>query len=115
MPRTTIAAQAGPAQYPTDGVAVTWVNSDVANGNQVRITGRTLLLVRNINAGAQSVTIASAADPYSRFGTITAAALASNQQKVFPMFPLLGWLQSDGYLYINGSHADVQFGVVEMP
>lgn len=122
MPRTNINPITPLGPFPTLPVAANaldflFVAADVANGNEISFTGRNLLLVRNVNAGAQTFTITSAPF-FNRTGDITNYSLATGEFAVFNLFgggALDGWRQSTGKLFLNGSHADIQFALISIP
>ena len=111
MARTTLAKTTVPGPFATDGVAVVWADADTVNLNQVKLTGRELVLARNTGAGAQTVTITSVA-LNGRTGHITADSIAAGAMHCYQVFPTDGWLQSDGFLYLQGSAIDIEFAVL---
>lgn len=115
MPRTTLTPINTPDSYATAGVALTWTGADVANGNQFQATGREILLARNTDTLSHNVSVTSVADPYGRTGNITNDAIAAGAFRVYQQFPITGWMQSDGYVYLNGDHATIQFAVLRLP
>ena len=96
-------------------VAFTAAGASFADGAAFPYTGRELLLVRNANAGAQTVTISSVPDSHQRTGDITAYSLAAGEIAAFFLHRTEGWRQSDGKLYIAASAADVEFAVIRLP
>lgn len=90
-------------------------NATAGDGVRFPLTGGTqLLLVRNDDSNAATVTIESVADGRGRTGDITTYALAAGAQAVFGPFAADGWRQSTGELHAKGSHADVKFAVVNV-
>lgn len=120
MARIEVTPQSTPGSAPSLPLSAgsadfTWQAADQANdGNDTPHTGREILLVRNDNAGAQTVTIHSIADPYNREGDITAYSMAAGDYAVFGPFQSAAWRQSDGKLWFNGSAADVFFAVLRL-
>ena len=116
----TIAAQLTPGSAPSlplaaDSADFTWTAADQANdGNDTPHTGREIILVRNDNVGAQTVTVHSIADPYNREGDIAAYSLAAGDYAAFGPFQGAAWRQTDGKLWFNGSAADVFFAVLRL-
>jgi hypothetical protein len=95
---------------------VTWTAADATNLNQFLLTGREILLARNTGAGARTVTVTSAPDALGRTGHITADSIAAGATHVYGPWPnLTGWIQSDGMLYFEGSHAEIEFAVLLQP
>lgn len=119
MPRTALTPQSPPGAYPgtiaANAADLSFAAADVANKNQVALTGKEMLIVRNDNAGAQTVTINSVADSYARTGDITAYSIGAGEYAFFGPFPVAGWRQTDGNLYLEGSHADIKFAVIKLP
>lgn len=115
MPRTTLPKVSSPGPYPTSVQAVTMTAADVTNKNQVLLTGREIVLIQNTDTVARTVTITSTPDPQGRSGDITAASVAAGAIAVVGPFGLPGWIQPDGYLYLEASNAAVKFGVITLP
>lgn len=114
MPRTIVTPIAVPESYADTTVAVTWTAADVANKNRLLLTGREVLLCRNAGGTGRAVTITSVADEMGRTNDIT-FTLGNAESKVFPFFKLAGWVQSDGYLYFEGAHAEVEWLALRLP
>lgn len=70
MPRTALTVKTPPGPHPgaiaANGADFTWEVGDNVNGNDFTPTGEELLLVRNDDAGAQTVTITTAPDKFAR-------------------------------------------------
>lgn len=115
MPRTTLTKTTLTTRgFPTDGVTATATAADVSNKNQVRLTGKEIVLARNSGAQARTVTISSVAIN-GRLGDITADSIEAGATHVYGPFDLNGWMQSDGYLYLEANHAEVLFTVLVVP
>ena len=115
MPRTDVAEVVIPAPYVASPLAtVAWIAGDAGNGNKIRLTGNQVLLVWNSGAGARTITVASAPDSHGRLGDITALSLAAGEIRAFAKFPLSGWQQPDGYLYLTPEHAEVKYIVLDL-
>lgn len=93
----------------------TAAGADFADGFRFQHTGKEILLVRNDNVGAQTVTINSVANQRGRTGTISAYSVGAGEYAAFPPFPVEGWRQSNGYLTGAASAADVQLAVLRLP
>lgn len=119
MARTAITPQNVPGSYPgtiaANGADFTWAAADVTNKNQFISTGRELLLVKNDDVAAQTITINSAQDPYKRTGDISSYSLGIAEFAVFGPFPVLGWIQSDSNIYLEASSANIKFAVLKLP
>lgn len=120
MPRQTLTPQATPGNYPgtiaANAADITFVACDATNKEQFLTTGKELLLFRNDNAGAQTVTITSVADAkLNRTGDITTYSIGAGESAIFGPFLKEGWMQSDGYIYSEASHLDVKVAVLRIP
>lgn len=118
MPRTALTSQTPKGPYPgtvaANDLDITFAAMDAVNGNSVTLNGPLLLLFRNDNAGAQTVTINSTTDPYNRSGDVSAYSIGAGEYAAFIVKPL-GWIQSDGALYLDTSSADVKIAVLKLP
>lgn len=115
MARTEVTPITIPTRFSTTPVELVWVAADVANGNQFTLTGDEILLARNDAAGAQTVTVASFADAFGRIGDIDAHSIDPGEYRVLQRFPVEGWQQNDGKLYVNASDAGVFLAVIRLP
>lgn len=115
MARTSITPITAAGSYATAPVQITFTAADIANFNQAVMSGKDLLLINNTDVGAQTVTVNSVSDPYSRTGDITAFSMATGTfYMVGPLFKL-GWAQSGGVLFFQGSTATVKFALIQIP
>ena len=123
MARLALTVQNILASYPTtlplvaESADFVWTTAgaDFADGASFVLTGREILLIRNDNAGAQTVTITSVVDKYGRTGDITAYSVGIGEYAVMPIFKTEGWKQTTGLLHFAASAADVFFAVLRMP
>ena len=116
--RTVLTKNKAPGGYDSGGAALVWTAADVDNKNRFLATGREILLVRNENEAAQTVTITAVDDPFKRKEDASkelAIGSVAPTFAVFQMFPTIGWQQSDGYIYLEAAAADVYFAVIELP
>lgn len=93
--------------------AWTPAGASFADGAGFVHTGREVLLIRNADAGAQTVTISSVGDAQNRKGDITAFSFAAGEFGAIQL-PVAGWRQPDGQLYFAASDADVNFAVLRL-
>ena len=90
--------------------------ADPSNKNQYTPSSRDLVIAHNTGGSAYTITITSAADPtYGRTGDIDSYSLGAGEYAVFGPFVRAGWVQSDGYVYLEASNALVLFGVIALP
>lgn len=118
----TLTVQSLIAKYPVtpltaNAADIVWTaaGADFADGARFVHTGRELILVRNDNVGAKTVTITSVADPKGRLGNITTYSVGASEYAAFGPFPVLGWRQTTGYLMLSASAADVFFAILRLP
>lgn len=114
MARVTITPIDVPSAYADDSVAGSWTPSDAGLKNQILLTGREILICRNAGSTTRAITITSVADEMNRTNDVT-HSLGSGAFRVFPFFKLDGWRQSDGYLYFEAAHAEVEWMVLRLP
>jgi hypothetical protein len=120
MARTNIAAQTLPGAYPTlppaaNSLDLTTVAADIANGNETAIVdNKTVVLAKNDDVGAVTITFTSVADTLGRTGDITAYSIGAGELAVFGPFKLVGWTHS-GKLWIDGSDVDLKLAVITLP
>jgi len=96
----------------------TWTASgaDFADGFSFTNTGRELILIRNDNVGAQTITISSVVDRFNRTGDITTYSMAADDYAWFGPFKQEGWNQSGTQtLYAAVTAADLYICVVRLP
>ncbi len=113
--RGTITALTAPTNYATSASSITWTTGDPTNGHKVVLTGREVVVAINNGSLTQGVTVQSVADKYGREGDSDYIILGSSQVIFFQMFPTHGWIQSDGYLYIDVSSATIGVAVIKFP
>lgn len=116
--RQTLTVKTPPAltgSIAADAADLALTACDATNFEQYASTGRELVFVYNSGAGARTITFTSAPDELGRTGDITTYSLAAGEYAVFGPFPVRGWRQSNGYMYLQGSHAEVKVGVVTIP
>ena len=114
MVRTPLTALDLPGALDYDGSVLTWAAADDTDKNDVALTGREILLIRNDNAGVQTVTIQSAPDPFGRERDLVFTDIAAGAYAVGGPFPKAGW-DIGGKLQIDASVADVMFAILRLP
>lgn len=120
MSRTVLTKQVGIGKYPVLPVTaasadITWTAADTGNNNEFVATGREILLVKNTDSAPHTVTIHSVPDSLGRTGDITAYSVGAGLISLFGPFPLAGWDQTDGAVWIDGSDTHIQFAVIQLP
>jgi len=107
-PATPLSANAADITFEASG-------ADFADGASFPHTGREIILVRNDNVGAQTITIESKADAKNREGDITTYSIGASEYAAFGPFPVDGWRQSDGDMNFAVSAADLYLAVIRLP
>ena len=122
MARLALTPQEPPGKYPAtplgaNSADLTFVaaGADFADGFSYPLTGRELLLIRNDNVGAQTVTIDSVVDDKNRLGDIETYSIGIGEYAMFGPFPPHGWQQANGSLYGEVSAADLYLAVILLP
>ena len=119
MARTTLTKTTARGEFGTysaNSADLTMTAADASNGNQFLATGKDLLIAHNTGAGARTVTVQSVADEKGRTGNIGAYSLGAGEYGVIGVFTnQQGFKQTDGYIYVDGEHAEVKLGVVALP
>lgn len=106
-PATPLAANALDINFTNAGATF-------VEGAGFPLTGREVLLIRNLNAGAQTVTINSVNDDKGRKADITNFSFSTGEIGAICL-PVAGWRQPDGQLYFAASATDVAFAVLRLP
>lgn len=115
MARTDLTKTDAPGSYAAAGAAVTMAGADVSNKNQFTAEGSDLIVAHNTGAGAHNITITSAPDPFGRSGDISSESIAAGEIRIYGPLKVTGWIQSDGKVYLEADHAEVEFGVIKLP
>jgi len=120
MARTELTPQDTPGRYPSlplaaDEADLAFDAGDAVNGNEFALTGREIILARNDDAGAQTLTISSVDDQYNRDGDISAYSIGAGEYAVFGPIPLHGFRQSDGMCYLDVSDANIKIAIIRIP
>lgn len=121
MAYTAIAQQTVAGPYAAESITakmttITFTAADITNGNEIIMaTGRTLLLCRNDDVGAVTVTVASSPDPYGRTATITAFSIAAGAT-VGRIFEVVGWESTGGgrNLVVTASDVDLKIAAIAL-
>ena len=93
-----------------------FVAADVANKNEVVLTGREFVLAQNSGATPRTITFTSVIDDLNRYGDITAYSIEAGETAIFGPFPKRGWAQaSNSKLYFEATHIEVLFAIVVIP
>jgi hypothetical protein len=118
MPRTTLTKKQTLGQFGTYGADLAdlpMTAADVANKNQFVFRPGDIVIAHNTGASPYTVTITSIASTRNnRSGDIGPYTMQAGEYAVIgPFSDQDGFLQSDGYIYLEASNASVKFGVVQ--
>jgi hypothetical protein len=114
MARTTLNPAAAPGPFGALAALLALATCDAVNGNQFKSTGREVLLAYNPASSPPAVVTVQSRALNGRTGSAV-ATIAAGAYAVFQMFPTDGWMQSDGYIYVDSSDAAVKLAVVKLP
>lgn len=119
MARTTLTKTTALGAYGDYSVAnaadLTMTAADTSNQNQFVASSRDLVIAHNTGGSAYTVTVTSAEDPhYNRSGDITTYSIGAGEIAILGPFKRPGWVQADGYVYLEANNAAVEFGVVQL-
>ena len=94
----------------------TWTAGDATEFNQCDFTGLEVIQARNVGVSARTLTIPSVPDPvFQRSGDIATYNIPAGKTITVDFLPIAGFRQSNGKLYLNPSHADVEFSIKRLP
>jgi hypothetical protein len=116
MARTSLTPNSKPDAYPAlpvsaDALDLAFEAADFANKNQFAPSGDDLVLAKNDDASAQTVTITSVVDDLNRTGDIETYSIGAGEIAVFRV-KSKGYMQTDGKIYLEASSANVKFAVI---
>lgn len=100
-----------------NGADYTMAAGTVTDGDTFVCTGREILLCRNINIAAKTITITSVDDETNRSGDITTYSIGASEYAVFGvgLTNSKGWKSASGTIRITVEHADVLVAVLRLP
>lgn len=103
------------AYSPVNSADLPMTAADVTDKNQFTCSGNDLIFAHNSGASPATISINSVADPQlGRMGDIAGYSLGAGEYAIFGPFSRAGWQQSDGFLYLEASSANVRFGVAQL-
>lgn len=120
MPRilhTAIVPKGAYGDYSVANAAdYTYLAADTSNKEEVVLTGKELLLVRNVHATTPfTITINSVDDQFNRKEDVTTYSLGALEFAMFGPFLQPGWRQTNGKLNFEGSDVSIEFAVIKLP
>jgi hypothetical protein len=114
MPRTILSPTTVPGPFSALGALLALTTCDTVNGNRFLSTGREVLLAYNPASSPSAVVTVTSRALNGRTGSAV-ATIAAGAYAIFQMFPTDGWMQADGYVYVDSSDAAVKLAVVKLP
>ena len=118
MARTTLTKTQAKGPFPTlpvaaDGLDLLLTAADVANKNQFLPGGNDVVVMQNSGAAPYTVTLTTAPDAQNRTGDISTYSLAAGDIACI-VIKTAGWVQADGFVYLEASNAAVKFGILAL-
>jgi hypothetical protein len=95
-------------------VTFTAAGAQFADGFSFEATGGDILLVKNGNVAAQTITLQSMPDAHNRKGDISAYSIGAGEEAVFDFSQIAFWKQADGKVYGSVTATDVSLAVIHM-
>lgn len=114
MARTELTKTNAPGAYSHTGQKLTKEGADISNQNSFKATGREIVVAHNTDSAGHTVTINSVADPYNRTEDISSYSIPAGEIHIFGPFQNTGWIQSDGYIYLEADDSTVEFSVIKL-
>ncbi len=114
MARTELTKTTKPGGYSGTGTLLTMTAADTTNQNSFKATGQDLVVARNTDTADHTVTIESSNDRYGRQENISTYSVPAGETHIFGPFPLHGWQQSDGHIYLEADSNTVEFGIINV-
>lgn len=119
MARTTLTARSISASHPTlqptaNSLDLAWTAANAADGEQVALTGKEIILIRNVHAADPVNITVDGVALLGRSGSITNYVLQAGEVMVL-MLPVDGWRQTaDGMLYLEASTTSAEYSVLKV-
>lgn len=104
-----------PGTVAANALDITWTAFPDTNPNTIPLTGREVLLLRNDDVGAQTITITSVGDPYKRLGTITDYSIGAGEYAAFSFVgPTTGWANANGQVTVQVSATNIMYAILRL-
>ncbi len=122
MARTTLTPQTLPgnkvsAYSVAESADITYAVTTgllTANGNQFVSSGNDIVICRNDQIGAQTITFYTVEDPYGLQENIEVYSIGAGEYAIFGIFQVIPWRQADGNVYLGTSHADILIAIIAL-
>ena len=120
MPRITHVAQVplgSIGDYSVgDAADLIFLAADVANMEQTILTGKEMIIARNVGGGPFLITVNSVNDPFNRTGDITDYSLGAGEFAIFGPFDRTGWKQvGSSLIFFEANNVAIEIAVVRIP
>ena len=87
-----------------------------AEYQQTVLTGKEMIIARNVGGGPFLITVTSVNDPFNRTGNITDYSLGAGEFAIFGPFDRTGWKQSgSSFIFFEANNVAIEFAVVRLP
>jgi len=113
MARTDLTKTQSPGGYSGTGIKLTFAAADTSNKNKFTARGCDIVVAKNTDSSAHTVTITSVDDKYGRQEDITEYSVPAGETHIFGPFPMHGWMQSDGSIYLEADNTNIEFGIIQ--
>lgn len=111
--RQAVTTTGAPGSAAAAAQTVTMTAATPATGNRFLVSGNDLILAYNAGATGRRFYVEGATNAWGR-SVVIDEALAAGQMKIFGPLRPEGWMQTDGAIWISGTHAEVTFGIVRL-
>jgi len=112
MARTELTKTSTPGGYSGTGTKLTVATADTTNQNSFKANGNDLVVAKNTDTASHTVTITSVADRYGRNEDIASYSIPAGETHIFGQFATQGWMQSDGFIYLDCDSDTVEIAIV---
>ena len=83
-------------------------------GNEFVSSGNDILIARNDDVGAQTITFSSVEDPYGLVDDITTYSIGAGEYAIIGPLKVIPWRQADGNVYFETSDAGILVAVIAL-
>lgn len=84
------------------------------NGDEFVSSGNDIVICRNDQIGAQTITFYTLEDPYGMQEDLSTYSIGIGEYAIFGIFQVIPWRQADGNVYLGTSHADVMIAIIAL-
>lgn len=103
-----------PAGVVADSLDIVMTAANPSNKEQFAPGGDDVIIAWNTDgASPYTFTVTSAPDPFGRTSDINGYSLAAGEHAAFRV-KNLGWVQSDGKVYLEANNAAIKFGILAL-